>query len=76
METSLVTGALEMALRRRQLDGELLHHTDRGSQYASTDYRNRLEAQGIICSMSRKGNWRYWQELWNRADQAATFSSC
>ena len=56
METSLVTGALEMALRRRQLDGELLHHTDRGSQYASTDYRNRLEAQGIICSMSRKGN--------------------
>jgi len=56
METSLVTGALAMALRRRHVDGELLHHTDRGSQYASADYRKQLAAQGIICSMSRKGN--------------------
>ena len=56
METSLVAGALAMALRRRHLDGELLHHTDRGSQYASADYRKQLDAQGIVCSMSRKGN--------------------
>ncbi len=56
METSLVMGALAMALRRRHVDGELLHHTDRGSQYASADYRKHLAAQGIVCSMSRKGN--------------------
>ena len=37
METSLVMGALEMALRRRHRDGELLHHSDRGSQYAAAD---------------------------------------
>jgi putative transposase len=57
METSLVMGALEMALRRRHRDGEhLLHHSDRGSQYAAADYRKRLSAQGVECSMSRKGN--------------------
>ena len=56
METSLVAGALAMALRRRHVNGELLHHTDRGSQYASADYRKQLDAQGIVCSMSRKGN--------------------
>jgi putative transposase len=57
METSLVTGALEMALRRRHRDGEhLLHHSDRGSQYAAADYRKRLSAHGVECSMSRKGN--------------------
>ena len=33
-----------------------MHHTDRGSQYAAKDYRTLLQAQGIACSMSRKGN--------------------
>ena len=56
METSLVMGALEMALRRRHRDGELLHHSDRGSQYAAADYRKKLGAHGVDCSMSRKGN--------------------
>lgn len=34
----------------------MLHHSDRGSQYASTDFQARLQDQGILCSMSRKGN--------------------
>lgn len=56
METSLVMGALEMALRRRHRDGELMHHSDRGSQYAAADYRKKLAGHGLECSMSRKGN--------------------
>lgn len=56
MTTKLATDALEMALWRRQPPPGLVHHTDRGSQYASVEYRKRLNAAGITCSMSRKGN--------------------
>ena len=52
----LVLKALDMALRRRCLDGKLLHHSDRGSPYASEDYQKVLDARGITCSMSRRGN--------------------
>ncbi len=52
----LVLKALDMALRRRCLDGKLLHHSDRGSPYASEDYQKVLDAHGITCSMSRRGN--------------------
>ena len=48
--------ALKLALRRRCPDAGLLHHSDRGSPYASEDYQKELEAHGIICSMSRRGN--------------------
>jgi putative transposase len=48
--------ALDMALRRRCPDAGLLHHSDQGSTYASEDYQKELEAHGIICSMSRRGN--------------------
>jgi putative transposase len=52
----LTLDALEMALvRRRPLPG-LLHHSDRGSQYASGDYQQALAADGIVCSMSRRGD--------------------
>jgi putative transposase len=52
----LTLKALQMALsRRRPLPG-LLHHSDRGSQYASTDYRQQLSAQNVRVSMSRTGN--------------------
>ena len=54
--TKLATDALEMALWRRQPQPGLIMHTDRGSQYASGEYRKRLTAAGITCSMSRKGN--------------------
>jgi len=57
MKTDLVLNALSMALGRQDVkDGELIAHTDRGSQYASDDYRKKLRLAGIIASMSRKGN--------------------
>jgi putative transposase len=56
MRTELVTGALQMALGRRCPGDGLLHHSDRGSQYASGDYRQQLRDNGIVCSMSRKAN--------------------
>jgi len=52
----LVLRALEMALRRRCPGVGLLHHSDRGSPYASEDYQKKLETHGIRCSMSRRGN--------------------
>ena len=52
----LVLKALEMAIRRRCPDAGLLHHSDRGSPYASKDYQKVLRAHGITCSMSRRGN--------------------
>ena len=52
----LVLKALEMAIRRRCPDAGLLHHSDRGSPYASEDYQKVLRAHGITCSMSRRGN--------------------
>ena len=45
-----------MALGRRRPQQGLLHHSDRGSQYASTEYRDALTAHGIVCSMSRPRN--------------------
>ena len=56
MRTELVERALENALASRAPAEELVHHSDRGSQYASTTYRKLLEGHGIKCSMSRKGN--------------------
>ena len=52
----LTLQALMMALGRRQPPRGLLHHSDRGSQYASADYRQALRRHGIVCSMSRRGN--------------------
>jgi transposase InsO family protein len=52
----LTMRALEAAIRRRCPSAGLLHHSDQGSTYASEDYRDLLEANGIVCSMSRRGN--------------------
>jgi putative transposase len=52
----LTLKALEMAIKRRCPDAGLLHHSDRGSTYASEDYQDALDAHGITCSMSRRGN--------------------
>ena len=52
----LVLNALLMALWRRAPKGTLLHHSDRGSQYASDDFRDLLDEHGIECSMSGVGN--------------------
>jgi len=56
MRTELVLNALQMALGRRRPAAELVHHSDRGSQYASDAYRAVLREHGIVCSMSRRGN--------------------
>ena len=55
-DRQLVLRALEMALRRRCPEAGLLHHSDRGSPYASEDYQKALEARGVTCSMSRRGD--------------------
>jgi transposase InsO family protein len=52
----LTLAALRMALSRRMVEPGLVHHSDRGSQYASNDYTDLLKANGIQISMSRKGN--------------------
>lgn len=52
----LTLKALDMALKRRCPQAGLLHHSDQGCTYASEDYQAVLEANGITCSMSRRGN--------------------
>ena len=56
MEDGLTLTALRMALSRRSIQPGLVHHSDRGSQYASNDYTDLLKANQIDISMSRKGN--------------------
>jgi transposase InsO family protein len=56
METTLVRDALAMALKTRKPPAGLLHHSDRGVQYTSREYRGLLESIGAECSMSRTGN--------------------
>jgi putative transposase len=52
----LTIKALEMALKRRAPEAGLLHHSDQGCTYASEDYQAILDARGITCSMSRRGD--------------------
>ena len=56
MRTELVEDALTAALCAREPSPNLLHHSDRGSQYASNSYRTRLARHGIEVSMSRRGD--------------------
>jgi putative transposase len=56
LEAWLTLEALQMALRRRRAAPGLVHHSDRGVQYASTDYTDLLKVHGITISMSRRGN--------------------
>jgi len=65
----LVLSALSMALGQRNPDSELLHHSDRGSQYASNDYQEELRRRKITCSMSRRGN------CWDNAVVESFFST-
>ena len=67
IDRALVLRALTMALSARPAPA--LYHSDRGSQYASEDYRRALEERGITCSMSRKGN------CWDNACVESFFSS-
>jgi transposase InsO family protein len=65
----LTLKALDMALKRRCPDGGLLHHSDQGCTYASEDYQRMLDAHGITCSMSRRG------DCYDNAVMEAFFSS-
>ena len=56
LHACLATRALQMALQHRRPPQGLLHHSDRGVQYASGEYRELLRAGGLEPSMSRKGN--------------------
>ena len=56
LATTLPLRALDAAVLRRRPGSSLLHHSDRGCQYTSADYRSALAALGITVSMSRKGN--------------------
>ena len=56
MRTDLCLEALDTALRSRDVGPELIHHSDRGSQYASADYARMLQSHGVRVSMSRVGN--------------------
>ena len=55
MTSDLVIDALKMAITQRHPSAGLMHHSDRGSQYASAAFRRMLSAHGMVCSMSRKG---------------------
>ena len=52
----LALAALDMAIARQRPAPGLLHHSDRGVQFAAHEYRKRLQQHGMLCSMSRKGN--------------------
>jgi transposase InsO family protein len=56
LEDKLTLAALQMAIARRVVQPGLVHHSDRGSQYASNDYTDLLKEHGIDASMSRKAN--------------------
>lgn len=69
MTTDLITDALTMAWFRRRPAPGVLHHSDRGSQYASKAYQDKLTEFGMTCSMSRKGN------CWDNSPTESWFNS-
>jgi transposase InsO family protein len=69
LTTQLPLRALDMAVRRRVPGSSLLHHSDRGCQYTSQEYRRALDDLGIEVSMSRKGN------CWDNAVAESFFST-
>lgn len=70
LDCSLALAALRMAVERRQpTRGRLLHHSDRGVQYASSSYQAALEAEGITASMSRRAN------CWDNAPAESFFGT-
>ena len=67
LRQELTIAALTMAIQRQRPGRGLIHHSDRGSQYAATDYQKMLKANGILASMSRKGN------CWDNAPMESWF---
>lgn len=69
MTSDIVTDALTMAWFRRRPAPGVMHHSDRGSQYASQAFQDKLKEFGMTCSMSRKGN------CWDNAPTESWFNS-
>ncbi len=69
MGAELTIAALTMAIQRRRPRAGLIHHSDRGSQYAAGDYRDILRTAAIVQSMSRKGN------CWDNAPMESFFGT-
>ena len=69
MSRKLIMNALLMAIWRRRPDPGLIFHSDRGSQYCSTDFQKMLKSHGMVSSMSRKGN------CWDNAVAESFFGS-
>ena len=69
IDAALVCQALQAAWVMRRPGDDLLHHSDRGSQYASDDFQDLLDQYGVRCSMSRKGN------CWDNACAESFFDS-
>lgn len=69
LDRALVMDALRMAYHRRRPGAGLVHHSDRGSQYASRDYQALLSAYGMRSSMSRKG------DCWDNAPMESFFAT-
>jgi putative transposase len=69
MTSQLVMDALLMAVFRRGRPKSVLHHSDQGSQYTSENFQRLLDSNGIVCSMSRRGN------CWDNAAMESFFST-
>ena len=69
MRSELVQDALGMALGSRIPIPNMIHHSDRGSQYASNAYRDTLRQHGIVCSMSRRA------DCWDNAVAESFFAT-
>ena len=68
-DEALTLAALHMAIDHRQPESGLVHHSDRGTTYASGAYQDELAKRGFVCSMSRKGN------CWDNAVVESFFST-
>ena len=69
MRAELTIAALIMPIQRRRPGAGLIHHSDRGSQYAASQYRDILQAAAITPSMSRKAN------CWDNAPMESFFGT-
>ena len=82
VDCHLALAALDRALTHRRPTAGLVRHSDRGSTYAAGDYRKALEARGIECSMSRKGDWdnavaeSFFASMKREMEDIDNFESC
>lgn len=69
IKAELTLEALHQAIARRDVKPDLMHHSDRGGQYAATEYQKLLKKTKMICSMSRKG------DCWDNAPMESFFAT-